>query len=58
MATHAALRRKGKKDSCTGYVRFRHPVPGRPVERPLKTADEKHARILADYLDLVLADPA
>jgi len=58
MAIRAAIRRKGKDESCTFYVWFRHPVLGRPVERSLKTADEKHARTLAECLDLILADPA
>ena len=58
MASRAALRRKGKDESCTFYVWFRHSVLGRPVERSLRTADEKHARTLAECLNLILADPA
>jgi len=58
MANRAVLRRKGKKESCTFYVWFRHPILKKAVERSLKTADSKHAGDLADCLNLILADPA
>jgi len=58
MANRATLRRKGKAASCTFYIWFRHPVLNKPLERSLKTSDERHANTLVECLDLILADPA